>query len=213
MKKLSYCLVLGLTLLSCTSTKIYPLITCNLCLAQSDGVILMPLAWEPSFRTLSTAQQNQLERMILENLRAEGFSKVEVLDRLDFEMLQAGIKDLNDPAQRAKIHSDLGYPYLLGLSLGEAEWAGEWEFENPQDPNSTSYWESDAVVGAMLRVALVASESGRIEADYSVQTTQSSMPIPIGEEETLDLNFGTIAQSISIATRKGLKFMVKDCGC
>lgn len=213
MKKLSFCLVLGLALLSCTSTKIYPRITCNLCLAQSDGVLLMPLAWDPSFRKLSTAQQNQLERMILEALRAEGFSRVELLDRLDFEMARAAIKDLSDPAQRAKLHTSLGYPYLIALSLGEAEWKGEWQFEDPNDYASHRVWESDDTVSAMLRVALVSSETGRIEADYSVQTTQSGLPIPIGDEETLELNFGSIAQSISIAARKGLKYMVADCGC
>lgn len=173
----------------------------------------MPLAWDPSFRKLSTSQQNELELMILENLKKEGFTKVELLDQLDYELLNAGIKDLNDPSQRAKIHTELGYTYLLGLSLGEAKWKGEWEFPDLDNPNSNQFWEEDETVTAMLQLALVESETARIVSEYSIQTTQNAMPIPIGDGKSMDLNFGSISQAIKIATRKGIRHLIDDCSC
>lgn len=213
MRKLFPLIILGACLLACSSTKIYPKIKCHVCLRQSDGILLMPLAWDPSFRNLSTAQQNELEQQILENLRNEGFTKVELLDQLDYELLNAGIKDLNDPFQRAKIHTELGYPYLLGLILGEAKWKGEWEFPDLNNPSSNQYWEEDETVTATLQMALVESETANIVSDYSIQTVQNGIPIPIGGGETMDLNFGSISQAVGIATRKGIKNLIKDCSC
>lgn len=213
MRKLFLLIILGACLLACSSTKIYPKIKCHVCLNQTDGILLMPLAWDPSFRTLSSAQQNELEQMILQNLKKEGFTKVELLDQLDYELLNAGIKDLNDPAHRAKINTELGYPYLLGLSLGEAKWKGEWEFPDLDNPNSNQFWEEDETVTAMLQLALVESETARIVSEYSIQTTQNAMPIPIGDGESMDLNFGSISQAIKIATRKGTHHLIDDCSC
>lgn len=199
---------------SCISkTKIFPKINCHICMSQADGILLLPLSWEPSFRTLSIAQQNELEEMILFNLREQGFEKVELRDRLDYELLKAGIKDLNDPAQRAELHTGLGYPYLLGLSLGEAEWKGQWQLQDNNDLNSPTYWGSDESVSAFLRLALIDTHSTDILADYAIQTTQNGIPIPIGDEESLDLNFGSVSQAITIATRKGMRHLIEDCGC
>ena len=88
---------------SCTSSKVYTSQFCKVCLSQEDGISLLPLAWEPSFRLLSVAEQSKLERQILEKLRSQGFTKVELYDRMDYELLNAGIKDLNDPKQLAKV--------------------------------------------------------------------------------------------------------------
>lgn len=57
--------------------------------------------------------------MIVEIFHEEGFTNVAIYDQMDYELLNAGIKDVEDPVQRANINLELGIPYLLGLSLGE----------------------------------------------------------------------------------------------
>lgn len=198
---------------ACTSTKIYPRIKCHICLAQSDGVLLLPLNWQESFRQLSIGQQNSLEGLIVEIFHEEGFPNVAVYDQLDYELLNAGIKDVNDPVQRANINLELGIPYLLGLSLGELGWTGNWERTDPSNIDSPSYWESDTDIKSILRVALMETATGDIISDYAIETTISEFPIPIGDGETMDLNFGSLYKAVEISTRKGIKNMVKDCGC
>lgn len=118
MKKVLSGLLVSLFLASCTSSKIFTARTCRVCLELRDGILVLPLAWEPSFRVLSVAEKNQIERQIISSLQNEGFQKVEVLDRLDYELLKEGIKDLNDPVLREKLSSKLGNSYLKGLYLG-----------------------------------------------------------------------------------------------
>ncbi|SDD67485.1 hypothetical protein SAMN04488104_104616 [Algoriphagus faecimaris] len=173
----------------------------------------MPLQWEPSFQQLSTSQINQLERMILEIFREEGFTQVDLYDRMEFELLNAGIKDVNDPVQRANINLELGIPYLLGLSLGESGWSGNWRAIDPNYPEAGTYWEEDTQVSSMLRVGLFETATGDIVSDYAVETTINGLPIPIGDGETLSMNFGSVAKAVTVATRKGIKNLVKDCSC
>ncbi|MDR7128777.1 hypothetical protein J2X69_001109 [Algoriphagus sp. 4150] len=198
---------------ACTSTKIYPRISCHICLSQQDGILLLPLNWQESFRQLSIAEQNRLEKMIVEILHEKGFTNVALYDQMDYELLNAGIKDVNDPVQRANINLELGIPYLLGLSLGELAWSGNWERTDPSDFNSPSHWENDTHIKSFLRVALMETATGNIISDYAIETTISEFPIPIGDGETLDLNFGSLFKAVSISTRKGIKNIVKDCGC
>lgn len=128
-----------ITLSACTSTKIYPRISCHICLAQRDGILLLPLNWQESFRQLSIGEQNKLEQLIVKIFQEKGFTNVAIYDQMDYELLNAGIKDVNDPIQRANINLELGIPYLLGLSLGELAWTGNWERSDPTDINSPSY--------------------------------------------------------------------------
>ena len=151
--------------------------------------------------------------MIMEIFRAEGFTKVAIYDQMDYELLNAGIKDVNDPIQRANINLELGIPYLLGLSLGELAWSGNWEKTNPSDLDSPSYWESDTHIKSFLRVALMETATGNVISDYAIETTINGLPVPIGNDITLDLNFASLYKAVSISTRKGIKNMVKDCGC
>jgi len=126
MRYFSILILCCLGLSSCISTKIYPRISCHICLSKNDGLLLLPLNWQESFRQLSFSEQNQLENLIMETFREEGFTKVAIYDQMDYELLNAGIKDVNDPIQRANINLELGIPYLLGLSLGELAWSGSW---------------------------------------------------------------------------------------
>lgn len=213
MKKIISLLFLIFLQFSCATTKIYPRIKCQTCVSKSDGILLMPLQWDPSFRQLSTAQINELEGMILEIFREEGFTKVELYDRMEYELLNAGIRDVNDPVQRANINLELGIPYLLGLSLGESDWSGNWEAIDPDFPETGTYWEEDTQVSSMLRIALFETAAGDIVSDYAVEATINGMPIPIGDGESLTLNFGSVIRAVSIATRKGIKNLVTDCSC
>lgn len=206
-------LFLGLFLVySCTSSKVYTAQTCKVCLSKSDGVLVLPLSWEPSFRLLSVAEKNQLERQILSDLRAKGFIKVELYDQLDYELLKAGIKDLNDPVQRAKIKSELGYSYLLGLSLGPTREGDGWSYQTEQEVYELSP-DPEMEVSALLRAALIESESGNIVSDNSIVSTNSGFSRS-DQEGGLDYwNFATISGVIRIGVGKGIDFMVKDCSC
>jgi hypothetical protein len=197
---------------SCTTSKIYTAQTCKICLSKSDGILVLPLAWEPSFRLLSVAEKNQLERQILSDLRNKGFTDVELYDQLDYELLKAGIKDLNDPIQRAKINSELGYPYLLGLSLGPAREGEGWSYQRPEE-----VYAQEAIpemeVSAILRVALIESETGLIVSDNSIASENSGFS-RTDEDGGLDYwNFATLSGVIRSGVGKGIDFMVKDCGC
>jgi hypothetical protein len=137
--------------------------------------------------------------MILEIFREEGFTKVALYDQMDYELLKAGIKDVNDPIQRANIDLELGIPYLLGLSLGELRWTGNWE--------------NDTQISNSLRIALMETATGEIISDYAVNTTIDGLPIPLGDGESMSLNFASLSKAVSISTRKGIKNLVNDCEC
>ncbi|WPR74395.1 hypothetical protein [Algoriphagus sp. NG3] len=212
MKKALLLLFTLIALSACTSTKIYPRIKCHVYLNQNDGILILPLNWQESFRILSIGEQNKLEELIVKIFKEEGFSNVAIYDQMEYELLNVGIKDVEDPVQRANINLELGIPYLLGLSLGELAWTGNWERTDPANIHSPSYWESDTEIKSMLRVALMETATGNIISDYAVETTISEFPIPIGDEQTLDLNFGTLYKAVSVSTRKGIKNLIKDCG-
>ena len=151
--------------------------------------------------------------MILEIFHEEGFSNVALYDQMEYELLRAGIKDVNDPVQRANIDLELGIPYLLGLSLGELRWTGTWENTDPSNIASSTYWENDTQISNSLRVALMETATGEIISDYAVNTTIDGLPIPLGDGESMSLNFASLSRAVSISTRKGIKNLVKDCEC
>lgn len=212
MKKLIPIFISVLFLASCTTSKIYTSQTCQICLSKSDGILVLPLAWEPSFRSLSVAEKNQLERQILGDLRAKGFTKVELYDQLDYELLKAGIKDLNDPIQRAKINSELGYPYLLGLSLGPTQEGEDWSYQTEQEVYNGAT-DPDMEVSAMLRIALIESKTGDLVSDNTVVSENSGFS-KTDKEGGLDYwNFASLSGVIRIGVGKGIDFLEKSCGC
>jgi hypothetical protein len=213
LKKLLFFILLFWFITSCSSTKIYPRISCHICLSKTDGILLLPLNWQESFRQLSISEQNRLEEMIVGIFQEEGFTKVALYDQMDYELLILGIKDVNDPVQRANINLELGIPYLLGLSLGELAWTGDWKKTDPSNLNSPSYWENDTQINSSLRVALMETATGDIISDYAINTTIGGLPIPIGNKESMSLNFASLSRAVAISTRKGIKNLVKDCGC
>ncbi|MFC5627168.1 hypothetical protein [Algoriphagus winogradskyi] len=198
---------------ACSSTKIYPRISCHICLAQEDGILLLPLNWQEGFSQLTPGDHRYLEEMIVRIFQEEGFTKVDIYDNMEYELLNAGIKDINDPDQLAQLHLELGISYLIGISLGELAWTGNWEKIYPSDFNSPSYWDTDTQVKSNLRIAMKETATGNIISENSIETILGGFPIPIGDGETIDLNSASLFKAVRISTRKGIKNMMKDCRC
>lgn len=212
MKKLIPILIVAFFLGSCTTSKIYTSKACSVCFDKSDGILLLPIAWEPSFRLLSVSQKNQLERQILTDLRAKGFAKIELYDQLDYGLLKAGIKDLNNPIQRAKINSELGYPYLLGLSLGPTREGQGWSYQTEQEVYNLSP-DPDIEVSAVLGIAIIESKTGEIVSDNTVVSENSGFT-KTDKEGGLDYwNFASLSGVIRTSMSKGIDFLAKRCGC
>lgn len=198
---------------ACSSTKIYPRISCHICLAKEDGILLLPLNWQESFSQLSPGDHRYLEEMIVEIFHEGGFSKVAIYDQMEYELLNAGIKDINDPEQLAQINLELGISYLIGLSLGELAWTGNWERSDPSNFDSPSYWDTDTQVKSSLRIAMMETSTGNIISENSVETSMGGFPIPIGDGETIDLNSASLFKAVRTSIRKGIKNLMKDCEC
>jgi hypothetical protein len=214
MKITLYLLALTWILGSCTTTKIYTKTTCNICLDRSNGILLLPLNWDPSFRKLSIAEQNSLERGILEVLRREGFTKVELYDQMDYELLSAGIQDLNDSTQRAKVNTVVGYPYLIGLTLGEIKDSDGWDYQTPEEANAIyPVYREELEVSATIRLALIETLTGKIVSDNSIKTEINELGSRDDEDGINYWNFGTIQRAVRVATEKGTRHIIKDCGC
>jgi hypothetical protein len=212
MKTSAFTLLAIIFFASCTTSKIYTSKTCTICLNKSDGILLLPLAWEPSFRLLSVSGKNQLERQILSDLRAKGFTKIELYDQLDYELLKAEIKNLNDPRQRSKIHSELGYAFLLGLSLGPTGDGEGWSYQTEQEVYDLSP-DPEMEVSAILRIALIESKSGEIVSDNTVVSENSGFSKTDKEGGVDYWNFASLSGVIREGVRKGIDFLIKDCGC
>lgn len=201
-----------LFLASCTTSKVYTARACNICLAHQDGILLLPLAWNPDFRVLSVSQKNQLERQILSDLVSKGFTKARLYDELDYELLKAGIQDLDDRVQRAKIATELGYPYLLGLSMGAIREGEGWSYQTEQEAYVLSSI-PDMEVSANLRIALIEAETGEIVSDITVIAENSGFSKTDKEGGVDYWNFAEIFGVIRKGVGKGLDFLVKDCAC
>ncbi len=69
--------------------------------------------WFPDFKCSSkkTSWREKFSKFFLR----KKISKVDLLDNMDYELLNARILDLNDSTQRSKIFTHLGYKYLLGF--------------------------------------------------------------------------------------------------
>jgi len=213
LKKVFLLLLTLIAFSACTSTKIFTRLKCHICLAQSDGVLLLPLPWDAGFSKLSPGEQADLELQVLDILRKKGFTKVELYDRLEYELLSAGIKDPTDPKQRAKVNSTLGYPYFLGITLGEMRNSDEWDYRTEQELYEMNPPAPDMEISATIRVALIETATGNIVSDNAIITKISDWGTPDEDGGINFWNFGSVSQAIRKATSKGVEFMVKDCGC
>lgn len=182
------------------------------CLEPNDGILVLPLAWEPSFQLLSVAEKNQIERQIISSLQNEGFQKVEVLDRLDYELLREGIKDLNDPVQREKLSSKLGYSYLIGLTLGPTRVGETWGYQTPQEAYDLAPI-PDLEISSVLRIALISTETGVIESDFTITSTNSGFSTTDVEDGVDYQNYAELFGVINHGVIKGIKNLVKGCSC
>lgn len=206
-------LILGMLAYACRSTQVYPRIKCLSCIPQEEKILLLPLDWDPGFQSLTQTERNRLESALLTYLQSERYTQVERYDDLEYELLNAGISDLEDPVHRAQLNLDLGFRYLLALRLSESGWAGKWNPLHPDVPEEGSDWEEDTRIYSMVRVAMIETASGRFAGDYAVATQIDGMPIPIGEGEVVSLNFGSVEQAIRVSAKKGLQELLKDCSC
>ncbi|TXE12574.1 hypothetical protein [Algoriphagus aquimarinus] len=213
MKKVFLLLFILIAFSACTSTKIYTRLKCHICLAQSDGVLLLPLPWDAGFSKLSPGEQADLELQVLDILRDKGFTKVELYDRLEHELFSAGINDPTDPEQRAKINSILGYPYFLGITLGDTRKSDEWDYRTEQELYEMNPPAPDMEISATIRVALIETATGKIVSDNAIITKISDWGTPDEDGGVNFWNFGSVSQAIRKATSKGVANMVKDCGC
>lgn len=212
MKKLLPVVIALLFLASCTNSKIYTARTCMVCLNPTDGILVLPLIWEPTFRVLSVAEKNQIERQIISLLNKEGFQKVEILDNLDYKLLREGIKDLNDPVQREKLSSKLGYSYLLGLTLGPTRVGETWGYQTAQEVYDMAPV-PDMEVSSILRMALISTETGQIDSDFTITSTNSGFSTS-DKDDGLDYqNYTKLAGVIRHGITKGTKNLVKSCSC
>lgn len=212
MKKLIPIFLSVIFFASCTNSKIYTARTCMVCLQPQDGILVLPLAWEPTFRLLSVAEKNQIERQIISLLNKEGFQKVEILDNLDYELLREGIKDLNDPVQREKLSSKLGYSYLIGLTLGPTRVGETWGYQTAQEVYDLAPV-LDMEVSSILRMALISTETGQIDSDFTITSSNSGFSTN-SEDDGLDYqNYAKLAGVIRNGITKGTKKMVKGCSC
>jgi len=186
---------------------------CDICLSQSDGLLLLPLAWDRSFSRLSSVEQNELERQIQSILQDQGFTKVAFYDQLDYELLSAGIKDLNDPEQLAKIRISLGYSYLLGISLDNTRNSEGWDYRNPLEAYEMMPPITDMEISASMRVALIETQTGKIVSDNAISSDILGWGMSQDAGGLNNWNFNTISLAIKAAARQGIKFMVDDCEC
>lgn len=213
LKKGILTLFILITFSACTSTKIYTRVKCHICLAQSDGILLLPLPWDTGFSRLTPGEQSYLENQILNILIDKGFTKVELYDQLEHELFSAGIKDLNDPEQRAKVNSSLGYPYFLGITLGETRNFEDWDYRSEQELYDMNPLPPDMEISATIRVALIETSTGNIVSDNAIITEINNWGTPDEDGGVNYWNFGSISQAIRKATGKGVENMVKDCRC
>ena len=173
----------------------------------------MPLPWDAGFSKLSPGEQADLELQILDILRDKGFTKVELYDRLEHKLFSAGITDPNDPEQRVKVNSALGYPYFLGVTLGETRNSEEWDYRTEQELYEMNPPAPDMEISATVRVALIETSTGNIVSDNAIITKISDWGTPDEDGGVNFWNFGSVSQAIRKATSKGVGNLVKDCRC
>ena len=186
----------------------------HICLDRSDGILLLLLNWDLSFRKLSIAQQNSLERDILKTLRSQGFTKVDLYDRMDYELLSAGIPDLNDSIQRSKVNTVVGYPYLIGLTLVKIKDSDGWDYQTPEEANAIyPVYREELEVSATIRMALIETLTRKIVSDNSIKTEINELGSRDDEDGINYWDFGTIQRAVRVATEKGTRHIIQDCGC
>jgi hypothetical protein len=163
---------------------------------------------------LSIAQQNSLERDILKTLRSQGFTKVDLYDRMDYELLSAGIPDLNDSIQRSKVNTVVGYPYLIGLTLVKIKDSDGWDYQTPEEANAIyPVYREELEVSATIRMALIETLTRKIVSDNSIKTEINELGSRDDEDGINYWDFGTIQRAVRVATEKGTRHIIQDCGC
>lgn len=137
---------------------------------------------------------------------------MEVLDRLDYELLKGGIRDLNNPAQREKINLKLGYKYLIGLTLGPTCVGEDLGYQTTQEVYEMAPV-PDMEVSSILRMALISTSTGQIESDFTVKSVNSGLSISDIEDGMDYRNYAALFDVVQHGVTKGTKNLVKGCSC
>jgi hypothetical protein len=175
---------------------------------------LLPLNWELSFRKLSIAEQNSLEREILETLRSQGFTKVALYDQMDFELLSAGIHDLNDSIQRSKVNTVVGYPYFLRLSINDFKDSDGDDYQSPEEVNADfpPYRKSLSLFSS-IQMKLILTLTGQIISDNTISTEIREMGFTDDDGGVNYWNLGSLQRAFHVSTKKGTIHIIKECSC
>ena len=111
------------------------------------------------------------------------------------------------------MNSSLGYPYFLGITLGDTRNSDEWDYRTEQELYEMNPPAPDMEISATIRVALIETTTGNIMSDNAIITKISDWGTPDEYGGVNFWNFGSVSQAIRKATSKGVANMVKDCGC
>lgn len=200
--------------LSCTSSKVTTKVKCTDCLNQNKGILVVPLSWDHRFQVLPISKINRMEEEILRLFTKQKISKIQLIDQLDYELLSSNIQDINDSIQRSKLNSELGYAYLLNISLLDASASEEWDFESQEEQEAIfPLARAPLAVKAIVRVLITRTKDGITIADHRIQTRIGELPISSDDEGTYYGNFGSVPRAVFIAVKKGVKATLKDCRC
>lgn len=202
-------IILILFLCSCQNTKITNLHYCKACLDKENGILV--IINEPQF---TFSQEEDLRELMREIFRKEGFERFSFLDELEYELLSNGIKDLNDPAQLAKVHFNLNYQYLLKPTLRKVIDKGGIDTQDSEEANALyPVYRPPLTVGAVVRFELIETESGVRLGGIDVSTETSEKSYSESDGDVVSFNFSDVYGNARTSFVRGSKYMISDCTC
>lgn len=160
-----------------------------------------------------------MERIIKEELKKAGFGNVETAPDLEYEMLAAGIKDVDDPDQFYRFFSELNRQWFIQVDI--VGWKNEGglahEYEDRTRKGSDPYYVSPRIANDnVVRVRFVVWDTQQDVKVYEFesQTTASGLPIPSGDDEEIySLNMSSMSMVLQKSVRKGAIHLGKKMKC
>ncbi|GHB37868.1 hypothetical protein [Mongoliitalea lutea] len=206
-------LVLLLIFSSCVQSKIFPIGPSRACFEPTDGVVLAP------FQDIGFNEAVKLEGIIQEELKKAGFGNVETAPDLEYEMLAAGIKDVDDPDQFYRFFSELKRQWFIQVDI--VGWKNEgglaYEQEDLGRKGSDPYYVSPQISNSnVVKVRFIVWDTQQDVKVYEFesQTTASGIPIPSGNDEDMySLNLSSMSMVLQKSVRKGAIHLGKKMKC
>lgn len=212
---MKYFSVLLFTLIfsSCVQSKIFPIGPSRACFDPADGVVLAP------FQDIGFNEAVKLEGIIKEELKKAGFANVETAPDLEYEMLAAGIKDVDDPDQFYRFYSELNRQWFIQVTI--VGWKNEgglaFEQEDLGRKGSDPYYVSPSISNdnvARVRFVIWDTQQDVKIYEFESQTRTSGIPIPSGNDEDLySVNLSSMSMVLQKSVRKGAKHLGKKMEC